>query len=981
MSTEAKSAPSAEESRTRAAPQALPVYLFEHLLGSLDAIVCVFDAVSARLVYVSPQIERILGYSPEAVLAEPDVLARSLHRADRDKVMGALSTLLREKIDQREELRMFSSDGRYIDMDGLVTVVREDGLARYVLAVLIDISARKALEEQLRESHRSLEERVRERTAQLEQQADELRDANARLEQALEERARLDADRRASEARFEAFAESASEAILTANEAGIIASVNPQAEALFGHSAGELVGRPITILMPERFHDEYLRGFARYIATGQSPVVGRTVELTAIGAGGEEVPVELSLSSWRASDGRPHFIALLRDIRERKRAEAALRRTNEELERARSEAVAANRAKSEFLANMSHDIRTPMNGVLGMTDLLLYTDLSPAQHEYVDLVRRSAESLLHLLNDILDFSKIEAGKLELELAPFQIHDSIGDTLQPLAVQAAEKGVELAYHVSPSIPEVLVGDAGRLRQILVNLVGNAIKFTPRGVITVDVNASDRDTRSIELSICVRDTGIGIDDADRTRIFEAFQQVTRTHEGRSGGTGLGLTIAARLAGMMGGRIWVESEIGQGSTFCFTARFGIGEPLVSSSLHRALQGARVLIAAENETNRLMLKETLARWSMATQEAIDESAILAELTRAEQEDRAFGLLLLDTTLGPQSGIDIARDVRATKHGLPIVMLWAAGERPSKSEMAMLGIADVVQKPVRQSNLLETVAAVLTSSAPAPEAPVRAGRTVEPMRVLVVDDNAINRRINAELLRKRGHEVEVAENGREALDAIARSHFDCVLMDVEMPVMDGLTATRSVRAREAKQGGHVPIIAMTAYAMKGDRERCLEAGMDGYVSKPARAIELFAAIEARGRTIEQTPAVEARTESKSVRSLDVDEALERAGGSHDLLVELAELFLEQSPTMRDEIRSAIEAKDTVALRRSAHTLKGSVALFGAKRAFALAQRLEELGREGTLEGAEEARAALDEAVVRLGEEIAQFLTEGPKEE
>ncbi|MCZ7686457.1 MAG: ATP-binding protein [Sandaracinaceae bacterium] len=564
--------------------------------------------------------------------------------------------------------------------------------------------------------------------------------------------------------------------------------------------------------------------------------MGRTVELFALRADGTEVPIELSLSSFRAPDGRLQIIGLLRDITDRKKAEAALRRTNEELQAARAQAEAATRAKSEFLAHMSHDIRTPMNGIIGMAELLSYTEMSPPQREYVDMVRASAESLLRLLDDILDLSKIEAGKLELVESELRLHDAMAEMLQPYAVQAAAKGVELAHHIAPDVPDVLVGDPDRLRQVVSNLVSNAVKFTDRGEIVVNVEVAERAEGVVVLHTTVRDSGIGIAPSDQRRIFEAFRQVSG-RGGRPGGTGLGLTIAARIVAMMGGRIWVESEPGAGSTFHFTARLGIGE--------------------------------------------------------------------------------ARERRA---------------RGAESPAAR------------------------------PEAP----REVRPLRVLVVDDNPINQRIAAELLRRRGHEAQVAGDGSRALERIAAEHFDCVLMDVEMPVMDGLRATAALRARERETGARVPVIAMTAYAMKGDRERMLAAGMDDYVAKPVRPAQLYAAVERFG-----APAHRERA-GEGPPSLDLDAALSRAGGQRELLRELAAMFAEQRPALLAELREAVEARDAPTLRRAAHTLKGSLALFGASEATRLAAELERMGREGAFQASAERLAELEAELVRVEAELAR---------
>ncbi|HEY8430647.1 MAG TPA: PAS domain S-box protein, partial [Sandaracinaceae bacterium] len=449
----------------RSEEPSVPAGALGKTLGALGGVAFVLDLAARRLLYVDPRVKRILGYEPARIRDDPELLRHLVHRDDAPRAARALDALLRDHVDQHLELRMLPAGGGELWIEAAATVVREGGRPARAVGALLDVTERKRLEQVLRDE---LEARVRARTAR---QA-------ARLARSLAERDRLDAERRVSEARFEAFAASAIEAIVIAGEDGRITMVNSRAEAMFGRSAAEMLGQPLTLLMPRRYHETYRRGLERYLRTGENLLMGRTIELAALREDGTEVPVEISFSSFRTADGRTQLIALLRDITERKQAEAALRRANEELERARHEAEAATRAKSEFLANMSHDIRTPMNGVIGMAELLAGTDLSPQQREYVEMVRASAESLRRLLNDILDFSKIEAGKLELVPTPFSLPDALGEMLHPFAVLAGAKGVELVYHVSPDVPEVVVGDVDRLRQVVSNLVGNAIKFTER-----------------------------------------------------------------------------------------------------------------------------------------------------------------------------------------------------------------------------------------------------------------------------------------------------------------------------------------------------------------------------------------------------------------------------------------------------------------------------------------------------------------------
>jgi len=894
-------------------------------------------------VYFSPKWMEMLGYKPNELPYLYETWEKLLHPDDKDRVVAILTACLTQQSEFYEvESRLLTKQGqwKWIKARGKIVALDEFGVPQRMVGTHMDIDDNKRTEE-----------------------------------------------------KFRVLFESSSDAHLIFDDTGVIDCNDAAVTMMNAKGKIQLLAMHPAELSPEFQPDgrrsmekcvemddiAYKKGFHRF------DWLHRKIT-------GETFPVEVSLTPVKLGE-KQAMLVVWHDLTERQKRE-------EVLLSAKEAAIEAGQLKSQFLANMSHEIRTPMNGIMGLTEMVLKSDLSNDQRRNLHMIQTSAHTLMTIINDILDFSKIEAGKLELNPMPFMLREMIEETLSLFAPVANQKNLELLYHVHSDVPDSLVGDQSRLRQVLNNLIGNAIKFSKQGEVLLDVGlnfGSDGDPKpgTVCLNFKVADTGIGLKPDLQRRIFEPFIQADGSTTRRYGGTGLGLSISKSLIEMMGGEIGVQSEEDKGSTFYFTAQFDLPEnPVVSASPVQleALEDMPVLVVDDNDTNLFIVKQILLFYGMKPLTLNNGSEALIHLKIAVEQDNAFPLAVLDINMPEMDGFTLAHHIKSDPDlaNTQIIMLSSSEDSGDPARCRAMNIAGYLTKPIGERSLIRLIQGVFglpqTTGSPGQQGITRTIVNRPKYRVLLAEDNDINRLVAEQVLTDAGHTVVTAANGREAVVKFKAQVFDAVLMDIHMPEMDGYDATTAIREFEQGTNHYIPIIAITANAIKGDRERCLDAGMDGYLAKPFQSHELLdileAVVEKHAKTWTSVAVTESNISSKSLASnasevLDANKLVERLNGDTALLNRVVMLFCSRYPEQLTAIARAIEAQDNETLYKVAHALKGSIGNFTDKQAFITANQLEMMGRENDLMHAKSVLMALEEEVKELDTALHQLTVHG----
>ncbi|MCA9108745.1 MAG: response regulator [Planctomycetaceae bacterium] len=758
-----------------------------------------------------------------------------------------------------------------------------------------------------------------------------------------------------------AIVDSSYDAIFSKDINGVILTWNAGAEHVYGYTEKEAIGQPVSIIFPTGMtvEEEEIRDAMK---TGRRLTMFDT---TRRSKDGREIPVAITASPLKDSQGRVVGSSMIeRDISERRNRER-------ELKEAIQQAETANHMKSEFLANISHELRTPMNAIIGMLELALGEELEPVIEDYLSTARESADTLRHLLNDLLDFSRMEAGRFELEDEPFSIREIVDSTMKIMSLRANEKGLELVGRVSQSIPGRVSGDGYRLRQILINLVNNAIKFTEQGEVAVLVECQKPATGLVHLKISVRDTGIGIAPEDRDKVFQPFTQLDATTTRQHSGTGLGLAICSELIHKMDGTMSLTSQPGQGSVFSFEVTLPIVKLTApESTVVPDLADLPVLVVDDNESNRTILEETLTAWKMRPTVLSDAQEALEVIRKANHQGEGFELVIVDALMPEMDGFTLIEKLHeeGINKSAAVLMLSSADRQTFKDRCENIPVDGFLEKPVSQSDMLDAVISVLRGTSHVREVADSIERTPRSLKILLAEDTPANQKVVKAILDKRGHKVDIADNGREAIKFHQQSDFDLILMDVQMPTMDGLQATEAIRKMSDPEKSKIPIIAMTAHARREDRQKCFQAGMDSYISKPLDARRLLKLIESSqqpssGSTSTAT-AVAASTPKQNLYNRDA--ALLRLDGNEDLFKSLITYFLEDAPQLLEKVEMAIQSQDVPEAERAAHSLKGLAANFDADSCVSAAQNLEGLCRSAAWSQASAVLIELRDAVENL---------------